>query len=113
MKRKSQNKFKKQFEGKWGKFSIYIVDDELVRSNAQKAEEFGDYGVNTGRKGLRTLDFKFIPKDEIWIAVSIKPSERHFVIGNALSYIKYIESGLSSDNAYDKATKKEQARRTK
>lgn len=92
------NEFKKKLIGKWGKFSIYLVDDEAVRNKAEYAEEFSDYGVNIGKKGLATLNFKFIPENEIWIAKSIKASERHFIIGNALAYVKNIERGVDPGN---------------
>ena len=113
MVKKEKNIFHKKLIGKWGKFTIYLVDDEIVRDKAEYAEEFSDYGVNIGKRGLSTLNFKFIPKDEIWIAKSIKASERHFIIGNALSYIKNIENGVEPGKAYDNALNKEQARRTK
>jgi hypothetical protein len=113
MEKNPKNIFKKKLIGTFGKFTIYLVDDEIVRNKAEYAEEFSDYGVNICKKGLSTLNFKFIPKDEIWIAKSIKQSERHFIIGNALSYVKNIENGINPGDAYDKALEKEQARRTK
>lgn len=113
MEKEKSNQFKKKLIGKWGKFSIYLVDDETVRNKAEFAEEFSDYGVNIGKKGLSTLNFKFIPENEIWIAKSMKPSERHFIIGNALAYIRGIERGMGPGDAYDYAIKREQANRTK
>ncbi len=107
------NLFKKKLIGKWGKYKIYLVDDEAVRNKAEYAEEFSDYGVNIGKKGLSTLNFKFIPGNEIWIARSMKPSERHFIINNALGYIRGIERGMDPGDAYDYAVKREQAGRTK
>src|SRR5205085_11557611 len=103
MKKKHKNIFDKKLTGRFGKFSIYIVNDEKIRNKAEYAEEFSDYGVNIGKKGLATLNFKFIPENEIWIAKSIKPSERHFIIDNALSYIKGVERGMDPSNAYDNA----------
>lgn len=91
---KKINNFDKKLSGRAGKFSIYIVNDGKIRNSAQYAEEFSDYGVNIGKKGLATLNFKFIPENEIWIAKSIKPAERHFIIDNALSYIKGVERGM-------------------
>src|SRR5947207_530819 len=95
--------FNKKFIGKYGKFKIYIVNDEAIRNKAEYSEEFSDYGVNLGKKGLPTLNFKFIPENEIWIAGSIKPSERHFIIDNALSYIKGISHKMNPGDAYDNA----------
>jgi hypothetical protein len=69
--------------------------------------------LNIGKKGLSTLNFKFIPKNEIWIAKSIKPSERHYLISNALTYIKGIERGVDPGDSYDKALDKEKSERTK
>ena len=105
--------FGKKFIDKWGKFIIYTVNDEKIRNFAEYAEEFSDYGVNIGKKGLATLNFKFIPKDEIWIAKSIKPAERHFIISNALTYIKGIERGLDPGDSYENALAKEKSERTK
>ena len=111
--KKDNTQIKKKFFGRYGKFKIYIVDDEAIRNRAEYSEEFSDYGVNIGKKGLSTLNFKFIPEDEIWIAKSMKPSERHFIIGNALNYIKGIERKMDPGDAYDNALKHEQAQRTK
>ncbi len=115
MKKKQSNnkytKIQKKLFGKFGKFSVYIVDDEAIRNSAEYSEEFSDYGVNIGKKGLSTLNFKFIPKNEIWVAKSIKATERHFIIDNALSYIKGIERGMDPGDAYDDAIKQEQKRR--
>src|SRR5437867_7820951 len=113
MKRKSQNIFKKRLIGKWRVFSIYVVDDTAVRNQGEHAEEFGNYGLNVGKKGFDTLYFDFIPKHEIWIARSIKISERHFIIENALSFIKNVEKGLKPEKAYDRAIKLEQLHRAK
>jgi hypothetical protein len=102
-----KNNFIIRLIGRWGKFKIYLVDDEAIRNKAEYAEEFSDYGVNIGKKGLSTLNFSFIPENEIWIAKSIKPNERHFIISNALAYIKGIERGLKPDVSYDNAIKHE------
>lgn len=110
---KKLNNFDKKLSGSAGKFSIYIVNDEKIRNSAQYAEEFSDYGVNIGKKGLATLNFKFIPENEIWIAKSIKPAERHFIIDNALSYIKGVERGMDPGDAYDNALKHEQLMRNR
>jgi hypothetical protein len=96
-------RIKKRLHGNWGKYSIYIVDDEAIRNNAEYAEEFSDYGVNIGKKGLPTLNFKFIPENEIWVAKSIKAYERQFIVGNALAYIKGIERGTDPGESYDNA----------
>ncbi len=98
--------------GRWGKYRICLVDDEAIRNKAEYAEEFSDYGVNIGKKGLSTLNFSFIPENDIWIAKSIKPSERHFIIYNALAYIRGIERGLKPDVSYVNALKHEQMMRT-
>jgi len=110
---KAKNKFNKKLINKFGKFDVYIVNDEKIRNSAEYAEEFSDYGVNIGKKGLTNLNFKFIPKNEIWIARSIKPSERHFIIHNALSYIKGVERGVNPGDAYDNALRHEQIMRNK
>lgn len=110
---KNNNKFGKKIIDKWGKFTIYLVNDEKIRNYAEYAEEFSDYGLNIGKKGLPTLNFKFIPENEIWIAKSIKPSERHFIISNALAYIRGIERGQDPGDSYDNALKKEKSERTK
>ncbi|HEY5534198.1 MAG TPA: hypothetical protein VIL99_04555 [Ignavibacteria bacterium] len=109
----NSNKFSKKIIDKWGKYTLYLVNDEKIRNSAEYAEEFSDYGMNIGKKGLATLNFKFIPENEIWIAKSIKPSERHYVISNALAYIRGIERGLDPGDSYDKAIDKEKSVRTK
>ena len=107
------NKFWKKLIDKWGKYTIYLVNDEKIRNTAEYAEELSDYGLNLGKIGLPTLNFKFIPENEIWIAKSIKPSERHYIISNALAYIRGIERGLDPGDSYDKAINKEKSVRTK
>ena len=111
MVKKQKNYFGKKLIGKWGKYSLYLVDDEKVRNRAEYAEEFSDYGVNVGKKGLPTLNFKFIPEHEIWIAKSIKAEERHYIIDNALAYIRGIERGTDPGAAYDNAIKREKQTR--
>jgi hypothetical protein len=110
---KKNNTINKKYIGRYGKFSLCVVDDEAIRNRAEYSEEFSDYGVNIGKKGLPTLNFKFIPADEIWIAKSMKPSERHFIIDNALNYIKGIERKMDPGAAYDRALSIELAQRTK
>lgn len=105
--------FKKRIIGRWGKFTVYLVDDEAIRNSAKYAEEFGDYGVNLGRKGLATINFPFIGEHEIWIAKSIKSHERRFIIDNAFSYVRNIHRGIEAGMAYENALKHEQANRTK
>ena len=97
--------------GEWGKYTVYAVDDQAVRNRALYAQEFSDYGMNIGKKGLVTVNFPFIPLNEIWIARSIKPSERHFIISGALAYAQGIEKGLSVGAAYDAALRHEQLMR--
>ena len=97
--------------GSWGKYTLYVVDDRAVRNRALYAEEFSDYGVNIGQKGLVTINFPFIPVNEIWISKSIKPSERRFIIGEVLAYIRGVERGLSAGAAYDAALHHEQSAR--
>jgi len=106
-------KFRGRLIGKWGEYSLYLADDEKIRNQAEYAEEFSDYGLNAGKKGLPTLNFKFIPSNEIWIAKSIKPSERHFIVGNALAYIRGIERGKDPGESYDSAIMHEKADRAK
>ena len=113
MKDNSKRNFGKRIIDKWGKYSIFIVNDEEIRNTAEYAEEFSDYGLNIGKKGLATLNFKFIPKNEIWVAKSIKLSERHYIISNVLTYIRGIERGDDPGDAYDKAVEKEKSVRTK
>jgi hypothetical protein len=113
MKKKEINEFKKRAIGSWGKYTIYLVDDELVRNSSEAAQNFADYGVNLAQGGLRAINFSFIPRNEIWIARSVKFSERRFVIDNILAYIRNVERGLSSDKADDRAMAEEKSSRAK
>ncbi len=97
--------------GEWGKYTVYIVDDRAVRNRAQYAQEFSNYGVNIGEKGLVTVNFPFIPFNEIWIARSVKLFERHFIINEALTYVRGVDRGLSGGAAYDAAIHHEQSSR--
>lgn len=113
MKNNQYLKFRNRLIDKWGKYSFYLVDDAKIRNQAEYAEEFSDYGLNIGKRGLPTLNFKFIPENEIWIAKSIRPSERHFIISNALAYIRGIERGNDPCVSYDNALLHEQSNRIK
>ncbi len=113
MKVKTKNAIAKRLFGRWGKYTVYIVDDEAIRNRAQYAEEFSDYGVNIGERGLVTINFPFIPLNEIWVAKSIKLSERHFIVHEALSYVAGVDRGLSAGEAYDHALRCEQIMRTR
>jgi hypothetical protein len=92
---------------------IYIVDDMAIRNKAMYAEEFSNFGTNLGLKGLTTVNFPFIPEGEIWIAKSVKPQERHFIVDSVLSYVRNIDRGCSAGDAYDIAILHESAMREK
>lgn len=56
-----KNSFIIELIGRWGKFKIYLVDDEAIRNKAEYAEEFSDYGVNIERKDwLRSIFHSFL-----------------------------------------------------
>lgn len=113
MKQNTYIQFRKKLIGVFGKYRVFVADDEAIRNKAEYAEEFGDYGVFPEKGGFSTINFPFIPKNEIWIAESIKPSERHFIIDNALSYVRHVLRGMDASEAYDRALRRETSGRAK
>ena len=105
------SKIKKKLFGKLGKYTVYLVDDNLVRGCGESAWEFSDYGVNLNHHGLPTIDFSFIPQNEIWLANSVAPSERHFILSTAVAYAGCIEAGLPPIKSYDKVMAMERQNR--
>jgi hypothetical protein len=102
----------KAFFRKSGEYSVYVVDDEAIRNRAVYAEEFSNWGVNTGTRGLSTVHFPFIPYKEIWIGRSVKPRERSLIVADALQYVALIEKGVPSHEAYDRVLAVDQKKRT-
>lgn len=86
-----------------GKYTAYIVDDEAIRNTSLYAEAFSNWGVNTGTRGLSTVHFSFIPRDEIWIGASVEKRERPLIVGTAFRYAELIGRGVPSHKAYDQA----------
>ncbi len=109
----ASKKIKKKLLGQAGSYKIYLVDDALVRGSCKEGWEFSDYGVNLHHRGLPTIDFSFIPENEIWLAKSVAHYERHFILDSVVLYIKYIEAGLSAGGAYDKVILAEKKKRKK
>jgi hypothetical protein len=64
-------------------------------------------------KGLTIVNFPFIPLGEIWIAKSVKPKERHFILDTVLAYVKNVDRGCSPGDSYDVAILHEAAEREK
>lgn len=106
-------KIKKKSFGNLGKYTVYLVDDNIVRGCGKSAWEFSDYGVNLNGRGLPTLDFRFIPPNEIWLAESVAPQERHFILDTVAAYIGCIEAGMPSIKSYDKVMAIEKWKRKK
>lgn len=88
---------------KIGKFEIWIIDGNYVRTNMD--EEFTNFGCH--------YRFKFIPKNELWIDKEKSPGEEIYYIDNMLTFIKYFKKGKSFNKAYDLGDKKEKKERQK
>ena len=84
-----------------GKFTVWIVDGEWIRSN--KDEEFTNFGQH--------YRYKFIPKDELWIDQEAKPDESRFFVAHMLTEYRKMEEGASYATALKAADKVEKTER--
>ena len=76
--------------GDRGKFQIWIVDGNYIRTNVD--EEFTNYGQH--------YRFKFIPKNELWIDKEYgKDDESEFYIDVMLNLNRFMSQGLSHKEA--------------
>ncbi|MBU0761382.1 MAG: hypothetical protein KJ858_06900, partial [Nanoarchaeota archaeon] len=73
-----------------GKFKIWIVDGNYIRTNID--EEFTNYG--------QFYQFKFIPKNEFWIDKAYgRDDESEFYIDVMLNLNRFLSQGLSHEEA--------------
>jgi hypothetical protein len=80
-----------------GKFMVWIVDGDFIRSNIE--EEFTNFACH--------YQFSFIPKNEIWLDKQSSADESNFYIDRLLYQIRLIEGGMPYDKSYDLAERKE------
>src|SRR3989339_183282 len=90
-------------DGKISKFKIWIVDGEYIRKNI--CEDF----VNLGQHYL----YKFIPKNEFWIAKEAYEGEENYYVDHLLIENKLMASGVPYNKAYVIAAKIEKKERQK
>lgn len=89
-----------------GHHPVRIVDDEKIRNESLKHEEFVEYAIHD--------DFPdMIPKGEIWIAESVPEEERRYFIDAAMTEIHSLEQGYSSEVAYERGLNVQKAERAK
>ena len=87
--------FKKYYD-KYGKNHIFLVDEEEVRNQSLKLEEFTNYAIHS--------DFPdVIPPNEIWLSNRVSEKEKFILIDEALHRIKCEARGMSPNQAYDVA----------
>jgi hypothetical protein len=99
-----EKEMKKPYIRKLGKFlgfDVMIVDGKYIRDNMD--EEFANFG--------QPLDFKFIPKNELWIDKEHSGNESRFFIANMLAQHRMMAKGKSFDNARIYANKIERKMR--
>ena len=97
---------KKPYIKKYGKvsgFKIYLVDGKYIRSNMN--EEFTNCGQH--------YQFKFIPKDELWLDREAKKGEKKFYINSMIRIERFLREEMSHENALRKANSYEIAEREK
>ena len=87
-----------------GNFTVWIVDGEYIRTNI--GEEFTNCGQH--------LEFKFIPKNELWIdRWHEKSNEKDFFIEWMMNISKLTANGISYKKAVEIANAKEKRERRK
>jgi hypothetical protein len=85
------------FYGKRNGVSIWIVDGPAVRSHYEPDFTYGAHG----------LEYRFIPRDEIWIDNAISVEEAIFTIKHELLLRKLMAGGMDYDEAYELALAKQ------
>lgn len=89
----------KKYFDKIGPIKVYLVDETEIRNSSIENEEFSNFAINS--------DFNIIPKNEIWISHDVSEDELIYFITNAMTRILKEYNGLSYDEAYEYANKKE------
>ncbi len=84
-------------------FNVWIVDGKYIRKNLD--EEFSNFG--------QPLDFKIIPKNELWIDKEHDGNESRFFINHMLTEHRLMVEGKSFDQALKIADRIERKERAK
>jgi hypothetical protein len=84
-------------------FNVWLVDGSYIRK--KMGIEFTNFG--------QPLHFSFMPDDEFWIDVNTNPSEHEGFIQHMLKEYELMSGGMSYEEAYDIASKKEKIVRVK
>jgi hypothetical protein len=95
---------RKKLLGQWGRYQAFLVDGEAVRHLSPTAQEFGGSAISTHLPGL-------IPADEIWIEDSTRATERQAMLVASLWELEALRRGLSAEEAYAGAVRKERQHR--
>lgn len=96
----------KEVYDKYGHYTVFLVNEEEVRNQSIKLQEFSNYGIYSDFPHL-------IPKHEIWISNHISEDERFILINEALCRIRHEKNGASPKKAYEIALKHDKAMRHK
>ena len=84
----------KRLYRRFGDYSVYVVDGEAVRDLRQESdEEFGEWSISIWFPRL-------IPENEIWLEDDLQETEYPFVLANAFTQLRRLDSGASKDAAY-------------
>jgi hypothetical protein len=84
-------------------FKVFIVDGEYIRDNID--EEFTNYGQN--------YQFKFVPKNELWIDKERVGWEYKYYVNSMLTINRLLSKGISHGEAIKIADKEERSERAK
>lgn len=81
----------------FGKYKVFLVEGPAVRGMSPKSDEFTDFATH--------YDFKFVPKNEIWVENSLDRMDTICAMSNALKYLKLRDRGMDENQAYSLALK--------
>ena len=90
----------KRFYRQYGDYSVYIVDGETVRDSIGATRETKLSDEEFGEWSIHACFPKLIPENEIWLEDDLPETEYPFVLANAFTQLRRLDSGATEDAAY-------------
>ncbi len=94
----------KRLTGRYGAYSVFLVNGEQVRSSCLDGQEFGESAINAL--------IPIVPKDEIWIEDCVSKDEIFPITHSNLFLLNELSRGVDFDKAYDRSQQYERNMRS-